>query len=779
MAVLESKLIVSLIDKLTGPIRGPVDALNRLNGAAARNTAALNRMGARMVEAVGAGYLLARGLSAPVNAAIEFESAMADIRKVVDFATPEAFTRMGKDIRDMSMRIPIAADGIAQIVAAAGQSGIANSELTEFAEMAAKVGVAWDISASEAGEAMAKLKTALGRSVADTGKLADAINHLGNNSAASAPQILAVVRRVAPMASQFGMTAEQVAAIGAAMTGAGFESEVAATSLLNIGRALTKGASATKRQSAVFKTLGLSAKGVAKAMQKDAVGTLQDVLARINKLPAATRAAAVSDLFGDEARALGPLISNGTLLADTLALISDESKYAGSAANEYATASKRTANALQLFKNRVNDLGISIGDALLPPLNSLLEKVGPIVTDLSELAQRYPNLTRAIIGATAAVIGFNIALTATRFSFLWLKGGLISMALPFARLAAHFGVAAKEAVALQRALGAMSGQKLTGFQTFTTALRGMLWSVPGVSAIAGALSAIGSALAVISAPAWIAIGAGVALVAGAGLLLWQNWDRISSVVAGVARAIGEELRPVMDAIQPILQPFADSFRAIGDAASWAGGKLSDLGSWFSSLFGQNILTPQHQMVIEDNAYAVTKRIIAAFKTANAALMQAGADMIQSLWDGMVSKVEALMEWVKTIPQRIKASIGNIDLGGSIRSMIGLGGGGEVDGARARGGPVRAGGTYLVGEKGPELFSPGRSGVVSPHDAYRAAAAGSAPAGGASRGARGDIYLSVNPVFHVSGSGDPGSAARQAAAMLGAAVKDAVEAADTD
>ena len=35
------------------------------------------------------------------------------------------------------------------------------------------------------------------------------------------------------------------------------------------------------------------------------------------------------------------------------------------------------------------------------------------------------------------------------------------------------------------------------------------------------------------------------------------------------------------------------------------------------------------------------------------------------------------------------------------------------GARAAGGPVQAGGAYLVGENGPELFAPGQSGRVHP------------------------------------------------------------------
>lgn len=38
------------------------------------------------------------------------------------------------------------------------------------------------------------------------------------------------------------------------------------------------------------------------------------------------------------------------------------------------------------------------------------------------------------------------------------------------------------------------------------------------------------------------------------------------------------------------------------------------------------------------------------------------------------------------------------------------------GARASGGPVMAGGSYLVGERGPELFTPGTSGTITPNNA---------------------------------------------------------------
>ena len=69
------------------------------------------------------------------------------------------------------------------------------------------------------------------------------------------------------------------------------------------------------------------------------------------------------------------------------------------------------------------------------------------------------------------------------------------------------------------------------------------------------------------------------------------------------------------------------------------------------------------------------------------------------------------------------------------------------GGRASGGPVSMGKTYLVGEKGPELFSPGSNGRIIPNKAL----------GGASSG------TTIN--ISVSGAIDPASTARQIANLL--------------
>ena len=58
-------------------------------------------------------------------------------------------------------------------------------------------------------------------------------------------------------------------------------------------------------------------------------------------------------------------------------------------------------------------------------------------------------------------------------------------------------------------------------------------------------------------------------------------------------------------------------------------------------------------------------------------------------------------------------------GGNVFKGFNQGPAGEVTMAnfnRANGGPVKGGNSYIVGERGPELFSPGVSGMITPNHA---------------------------------------------------------------
>ena len=335
------------------------------NSAAEEYEATMDRVNAKQkasanlsqaVSNLKAGAVAATAMAAPlglaVNEAIKFEASMADVRKTVDFDTPQQFKEMGDDILRMSQEMPMSAEGIAKIVAAGGQAGIARDDLKQFATDAIKMGVAFDISAEQAGDMMAKWRTAFGMDQGQVVQLADQVNYLSNTTAASSDSISDIVTRFGPLGQVAGISAAQIAAIGASMAAVGVKSDVAATGIKNMALGLAAGAGATKSQQEAFAQLGLSAEDVAKRMQTDAQGTIIDVLTRIKQLPKEAQAATLSDLFGKESiEAIALLLTQLDNLKANFNKVSDATQYAGSTEAEYQARVGTTANQLTLAKN--------------------------------------------------------------------------------------------------------------------------------------------------------------------------------------------------------------------------------------------------------------------------------------------------------------------------------------------------------------------------------------------------------------------------------------------
>lgn len=400
------KALITGVDKLSPMLSGV-----RKNAMGLRkqlNSSGLGKI--TFMEALQGGAMAAP-FAMGVKAAIGFESAMADVKKVVNFDTPQQFKQMSKDVLDLSQRLPMSAEGIAAIVAAGGQSGIAREELNKFAEDAVKMGVAFDQTAEESGSMMAKWRTAFKLNQEQVVSLADKINQLGNTGAASTGQISKIVTAIGPLGEIAGLNAGQIAAMGAALAGVGIAEDVAATGMKNFALTLTSGTAATKSQKDAFKALRLDSAAIAKGMSTDSEGTINKVLKSIAKVEKSKQAAVLTQLFGKESvGAIAPLLTNLDTLQKNMALVRNEQEYAGSMEKEYASRSATTANAVQLLQNRVTGLGIAVGSALLPPFNDFLDQVGPLISGVSELAEANPWLIKGLIGAA---VGFGILRVAT------------------------------------------------------------------------------------------------------------------------------------------------------------------------------------------------------------------------------------------------------------------------------------------------------------------------------------------------------------------------------
>ncbi|ELJ3996017.1 phage tail tape measure protein, partial [Salmonella enterica] len=212
------KAIITAVDQLSGPLKGMQRELKGFQ----------KEMAGLAIGAAAAGTAVLGVLALPVNAAIGFESKMADIRKVVDgLDDKKAFAQMSDDILTLSTQLPMAAEGIAEIVAAGGQAGIARGDLMQFANDAVKMGVAFDTTAEESGQMMAQWRTAFRLTQEDVVVLADKINYLGNTGPANAKKISDIVTRIGPLGGVAGVASGEIAAMGATIAGMGVESEIA------------------------------------------------------------------------------------------------------------------------------------------------------------------------------------------------------------------------------------------------------------------------------------------------------------------------------------------------------------------------------------------------------------------------------------------------------------------------------------------------------------------------------------------------------------------------
>lgn len=360
---------LSLVDMLSSPLDKIKQAMAGVNMATAGLGDKMGKLAIAMAPvALAAGVLLgALGLAA--SKAIVFESAMADVAKVVNFDTKEEFQAMSDQVKELAGRIPMAAEGIAAIIAAAGQSGVAKEDLTEFAEQAAKMGVAFDLTGDKAGKMMADWRAGMNLSLPQVYALADSVNYLSNNMNAAAPALGEVIQRVGAAAMACGLAETQVAALGAAFLSAGASPEIAATALKKFTTTLVKGAAMSKDQAAAFQSLGFSSTQMAKDMQTDAQGTIFKVLQALANKPKELQMSLLTEMFGEEAiGAIAPLLQNMGNLSQAFELVGDKSKYAGSMQAEFDTRSKTTQNALQLLSNKLNNLAISVGSIFLPAI---------------------------------------------------------------------------------------------------------------------------------------------------------------------------------------------------------------------------------------------------------------------------------------------------------------------------------------------------------------------------------------------------------------------------
>lgn len=518
--------------------------------------------------------------------AIEFESTMADVAKVVDGLRDQngAFTKsyyeMSDALLNMSKSIPMTADALGQIMASAGQAGIASEDLTKFTETAAKMGVAFDTTAEQAGEWMATWRTALNLSQTQVTALGDQLNYLGNTTSENALKLSEVITRVGALGQTAGLSAGEVAALAASMPGV--TAEISATGIKSMMIAMTAGASATSKQAAVLQQLGFTASDMANRMQTDAKGAIIDLLGAIKQLPAAEQTAALSQYFGKESvSSIAPLLKNLGYLQQQFAKVGDAEAYSGSMEAEYAVRADTTANKLQLMQNKLAVLQVQIGNKILPYVNDALDDLSANALPKAEKTLGF------IIPKVAKLLGFML-----EHSSALINIGLgITAVVGISKTFKAVSTAYKGATAAVKLLRAAQLKTKTATIALTAQTRAhtfaMRASAAASKAAAVASKAFRAGLAFVTSPIGIAILAITALIA-AGVWLYKNWDTVKAKAAQLGAKISGIWTKINTAVTTAIAAISSRFPALGAVLSGLWKSVQDVWGNIKAIFSNII-----------------------------------------------------------------------------------------------------------------------------------------------------------------------------------------------
>ncbi len=612
-------------------------------------------------EAVGA-FASMGTVIVPIKMAMDFESAMADVRKVVDFDTPQQFKEMEQQLLSMTHKIPMASTELAKIAASGGQLGIARQDIAQFTETIAKMSVAFDMTAEQAGDSMAKLANVYKIPIKQINVLGDAINHLSNSSPAKASDIVNTLGRVGGVAKQFGLTELQTASLSNALISLGKTPEVAGTAINGMLTKLMTAEKGGKDFQAALKNMGISAKQLKKDIAQNGEQALMDFLKAINKLPKDQQMGTLVDLFGleyaDDVAVLSGSLETYQKSIDALKSKGKDGKpnFSGSMDKEFAARSATTANNLQLFKNQMAHLGINIGSVMLPAVNALLNEMKPLVDSFIRFADAHPNLIKNIFLGIAALAAFKVGSLAVQFglsllgtmlfgtagkvvalagSLLRIRGALQLFSMGRSVLALRLlGLSAAQARTLLAGLGRMGSLVSAGFRLIGSAFAGVV-RVGGM--LIRFLPMVGQAFMMLGRFLLMTpIGLALGLLATAGYLLYTRW----SGVVGGAKLLWQSLSNTVGAVaRSISQFFQTAWATIKALFSQGIGFISSAIMGFSPL---------------GLFRAVFSPVISWFAGLPSQFAGFGRNMMQGLLNGIQAGANAVLGRIQSLASNIKS-----------------------------------------------------------------------------------------------------------------------------
>lgn len=401
---------------------------------------------------LGAGLAILAGVGLSVKAAVQWETAWTGVTKTVD-GSAEEMAKLEGQLRQLARELPATHTEIAAVAEAAGQLGVQRENIASFTRTMIDLGETTSLSAEEAATSLARFSNIMGTSQQDVDKLGSVLVQLGNNAATTEGEILELGTRLAAAGKIAGLSESDVFAFASTLTSVGVKAEAGGTALSKVFTKISDSVIDGGEELDIFaKVAGTTTEQFARDFERDPAKAIASFIAGLGRMNEAgeSTTGVFEDLGLNGERLKRALLSTagaGDMLTDQLALANGEWETNTALVEEAAKRYETTESQMKIARGAVEDLGISLGETLLPVLGSAAEQISGLVLAIQNLPEP--------VKKTLGVLGFAAGAIAT-------MGGAALLAGPrIAKFRAASAQLATTATGLNRGLGRL-GTFLTG-----------------------------------------------------------------------------------------------------------------------------------------------------------------------------------------------------------------------------------------------------------------------------------------------------------------------------
>lgn len=390
--------------------------------------------------------------AAAVGVSISYESAFAGVTKTVA-GTAAEMEALSNGIREMARNMPASVEEIAGVAEAAGALGVSKENILDFTRVMVDLGETTNLSADTAASELARFANITGMLQTDFDRLGSAIVALGNDGASTEAEIVAMGMRIAAAGKTIGMSEAEILGWSSALSSLGVESEAGGTAISRVFIDMANAVATGSDELDDFaKVAGLTNKEFSVLFAEDSSKAALKFIEGLG---------GIEEAGGNLFQVLEELGFSDVRVRDTLLrlsgandLVTDSIKTSSRAwaentalANEANIRYKTTESRIVITKNRLRDLGITLGNVAKKSLSPFLDGFSEFVLGLDKsfeaLSQTNPQLITiglALAGAAAAIGPLLIGIGLLAPGLAAVGTVLAAIGLPMIALAA--GVAA-------------------------------------------------------------------------------------------------------------------------------------------------------------------------------------------------------------------------------------------------------------------------------------------------------------------------------------------------